>query len=68
MQARWPELKVAERRRLALLLYPLSGGFTKRPVLPRLLWRPVEVIERVLAGLAPLLAFRCLVVLRRRDA
>jgi SAM-dependent methyltransferase len=65
--ARWPELEVVERRRLALVLYPLSGGFTKPPVLPRLLWPVAELLERALAPLARLLAFRCLVVLRRRD-
>lgn len=65
LRRRWPELELVERRRLAVLLYPLSGGFTKRPSLPRLLWPVAEAVERVLAPLAPLLAFRCLVVLER---
>jgi SAM-dependent methyltransferase len=67
LRARWPELELVERKRLALLLYPLSGGFTKRPVLPAFLWRAAERIERALAPLSPLLAFRCLVVLRKRS-
>jgi SAM-dependent methyltransferase len=67
LHARWPQLEMVERTRLALLLYPLSGGFTKPPLLPRPLWRCAEVIERALAPLAPLLAFRCLIVLQRRD-
>ncbi|MFL5946348.1 MAG: class I SAM-dependent methyltransferase [Gaiellaceae bacterium] len=62
---RWPELAIVEQRRLAFLVYPLSGGFSGRQVIPPALVRPVEAVERVLAALAPLLAFRCLVVLER---
>ena len=65
-ERRWPALAVVERRRLALLLYPLSGGFTRPELLPRALVRPVAALERLAAPLAPLLAFRCLVVLERR--
>jgi SAM-dependent methyltransferase len=64
---RWPQLTVVERRLLALVVYPLSGGFTKRPLLPASLYRPLSAVER---ALLPLLgragAFRCLVVLERR--
>ena len=38
---RWPELRIVERRRFAFLVYPLSGGFTRRPLLPDALYRPV---------------------------
>jgi SAM-dependent methyltransferase len=62
---RWPELAVAERRRLALLLYPLSGGYSRRQLVPDALSRPLAVLERALSPLAPLAAFRCLVVLER---
>jgi SAM-dependent methyltransferase len=66
LRRRWPELVLVEAHRLALLAYPLSGGFTG----PRLLGhRPgtaVLRLERRLTRLAPLLAFRCLVVLERR--
>ena len=65
-ERRWPALGVVERRRLALLLYPLSGGFTRPELLPGALVPPVAALERLLAPLAPLLAFRCLVVLERR--
>ena len=64
--ARWPDLPVVADRRFAFLLYPLSGGFTRPPVLPRVLYRPLELVERALQPLARLLAFRCLVVLERR--
>jgi SAM-dependent methyltransferase len=64
---RWPELTVVERRLLALLVYPLSGGFTKRPFLPTSLYGPLSAVER---ALLPILgragAFRCLVVVERQ--
>jgi SAM-dependent methyltransferase len=66
LRRRWPELALVERKRFSFLLYPLSGGFSRRPVLPWALWLPCELIERLLYPLAPLLAFRCLVVLERR--
>jgi SAM-dependent methyltransferase len=67
-RARWPELRIVERRRLALLLYPLSGGFSRRPLVPAALYRPLAALDRLLAPLAPLAAFRCLVVLERARA
>jgi glycosyltransferase involved in cell wall biosynthesis/SAM-dependent methyltransferase len=63
---RWPELRLVERERLALLAYPLSGGFTRRPLVPDAVGRILQRVERRLGFLAPLLAFRCLVVLEKR--
>lgn len=63
--ALFPGLELRTRERLALLAYPLSGGFTKPALLPRRLARPALRLERALTPLAPLLAFRCLVVLER---
>ena len=62
---RWPELAVIRRRRFALLAYPLSGGFSKRPLVPAAVGSAIAAAEPFLAPLAPLLAFRCLVVLER---
>jgi SAM-dependent methyltransferase len=63
---RWPQLAIVTRRRFATALYPLSGGFTGRPLLPQRLVRPLAVVDSVLGRLAgPALAFRCLVVLER---
>ena len=62
---RWPELRIVERRRLALLRYPLSGGFSGRRIVPSAAHQPLAIVERALAPLAPLLAFRCLIVLER---
>lgn len=67
LHARWPELRTLERRRLAMLAYPLSGGFTGRRLVPDRLGLLVARLEPLLAWAAPLLAFRCLVVLERRS-
>jgi SAM-dependent methyltransferase len=63
---RWPELPIVDRRRLGLIAYPLSGGFTRPQLVPAALDGPVLALERVLAPALPLAAFRCLVVLERR--
>ena len=66
LRRRWPELPVAERRLSTLFLYPLSGGFSKRRLVPTAAYRPLAALERALSPLLPLAAFRCLVVLERR--
>ena len=67
LESRWPELAIVERRLLALFLYPLSGGFGQRALLPAALYRPLAALERALSPvLGRALAFRCLVVLERR--
>lgn len=63
---RWPELPLVEEQLLSLLVYPLSGGFTRRPLLPRALYGPLTALERALSPMLPLAAFRCLIVLERR--
>jgi SAM-dependent methyltransferase len=63
---RWPGLALLEERRFSLMTYPLTGGFSRQPLLPAWLYQPLRVLERGLSPLAPLLAFRCLVVLERR--
>lgn len=63
---RWPQLELRERRRLSFLLYPLSGGFSRRPLVPPAAAAPLRLVERALRPIAPLIAFRCLVVLERR--
>jgi SAM-dependent methyltransferase len=55
----WPQLAVIERRRLAPLAYPLSGGFGGRRLVPGFAHGPLAAVERLLQPLAPLLAFRC---------
>lgn len=62
---RWPELLIVREQRFAFLVYPLSGGFTRPSMLPAVLGAPLTAVEHLLRPLAPLLAFRCLVVLER---
>lgn len=62
---RWPELRIVERRRFAFAIYPLSGGFTRKPLLPISLYRPLRALEMLLSPAAPLIASRCLIVLER---
>lgn len=63
---RWPDLVVLERRLLAMLAYPLSGGLTGRRLVPTRLGLGVQHLEARLDVLLPLLATRCLVVMERR--
>jgi SAM-dependent methyltransferase len=64
---RWPELPIVETQLLSFLVYPLSGGFTRRPLLPAALYRPLNAVERALTpALGRVAAFRSLVVLERR--
>ena len=42
-RTRWPELRIVERQRFAPLLYPLSGGFSRRPLVPGALYRPLRI-------------------------
>jgi SAM-dependent methyltransferase len=65
LERRWPALVMIERRRLALLAYPLSGGFTGKRLVPDRLGLALARLERALAPVAGLVAFRCLVVLER---
>jgi SAM-dependent methyltransferase len=65
---RFPELPIVVAERFALLVYPLTGGFSGRRLLPQLLYRPLEIVEHLVRPFAPVLAFRCLVVLQREAA
>ncbi|MBV8079805.1 MAG: class I SAM-dependent methyltransferase [Actinobacteria bacterium] len=65
LRRRFPELRIVERQRFSFLIWPLSGGFSRRPLAPMALYRPLRALETVLAPAAPLLASRCLVVLER---
>jgi SAM-dependent methyltransferase len=65
LRQRWTRLRLIERRRLAFFVYPLSGGFSRRSLLPVAAYRPLAHVERWLDPLGRLLAFRCLVVIER---
>lgn len=65
LRRRWPELRIVQRRRFAFLLYPLTGGFTRRPLAPSALYWPLRALEGALTPAAALIASRCFVVLER---
>ena len=62
---RFPELHVVRRQRLDMVVMPLSGGFERRRLIPLFLVPVARVLERVLAPLAPWLAFRCFLVIEK---
>ena len=64
--SRWSALPVVAKDRFSFVVYPLTGGFSRPPLLPRMLYTPLTIVERVLQPVASLLAFRCLIVLERR--
>ena len=61
----FPNLRVVERRRLALLAYPATGGFGGRALLPDAAISVIHKAERLTPFLAPFMAFRTLVVVER---
>ena len=61
----FPSLAVTRRDRFDLLLYPLSGGFEQRQLVPSALAPVLRAGERLLSPLAWLLAFRCFVVIEK---
>jgi len=63
--SRWPALQMIHRERLAMLAYPLSGGFTGTKLVPDRVGLALARAERGLGFLDGFLAFRCLVVLQR---
>jgi SAM-dependent methyltransferase len=58
-------LKVLKTRRMSFVLYPLSGGFEHKALVPDFLIPFLKALEAVLSPLARLLAFRCYVVIER---
>jgi SAM-dependent methyltransferase len=62
---RHPDLHVIRRERFAWLLYPLSGGFSGRRLVPYRMGGVVRRLEATLP-LSALAGLRCLVVLEKR--
>jgi SAM-dependent methyltransferase len=64
-ERRFPRLRIVSRLRRSLVVYPLSGGFSGPKFLPRALEGMGWGMERVLSPLAPLMAFRLVVILEK---
>lgn len=57
---------IVKRQRLSCLLYPASGGFENKSLVPDALIPVFRGVEILLTPLRPLLAFRCYVVLEKK--
>ncbi len=61
----FPLLHVVKRERLALVAYPLSGGFGSPALLPQKAICTLARLEAKMSFLAPLMAFRTFIVLQK---
>jgi SAM-dependent methyltransferase len=66
LEQRWPGLRLVASERFSFIAYPLSGGYSRKALVPSAALRALRAAERMLRPLAALSAFRCLVVLERR--
>ncbi len=64
-ERRFPKLTVVHRRVHSMMVYPLSGGFSKPVLLPRFATPAARMAERMLSPLAKWLAFRALIVVQK---
>lgn len=63
----FPQLNLIKREFFSYIMYPLSGGFESRSLIPRWGIVPMRRIERALTPVGRFLSFRCLVVLEKSD-
>ena len=59
------KLKLVERQKFSFLLYPLSGGFENKQLIPNWLFPLAKIIEKLLFPLRGLMAFRCYIILQK---
>jgi SAM-dependent methyltransferase len=64
-ETRFPLLRVCTRRRMSVVAYPLSGGFSGPRLVPGWAHVAVWTLERLAAPLAPFMAFQLLITLER---
>jgi SAM-dependent methyltransferase len=64
-EAEFPLLRIEMTQYLPWLPYLLSGGVTKRDLIPRFATRPIIALDRILAGSRPLCALHWFIRLRR---
>jgi SAM-dependent methyltransferase len=62
---RYPQLRIMKKSLLSFLLYPLSGGFEHRSLIPMCGVGIVRLIERLMSPLAKLLAFRTFIAIEK---
>lgn len=59
------EFKIIKRDIFSFILYPLSGGFENKQILPDILIPVAKIFEILLTPLKHLFAFRCIIVLEK---
>lgn len=64
---KYPRLRIVEKDLLAFLLYPLSGGFEHRSLVPVWGFSIVSFIEKLMRPLVKLIAFRTFVMIEKED-
>ncbi len=62
---RYPDLRFIACRRHSLLVYPLSGGFSRDQLIPAPCVGACWALEKILAPAAPLLAYRAVIALEK---
>ncbi len=63
--AMYGKFRITERRRISVFMYPLSGGFENRQLIPDALIFVARFLEMLMTPLRFLMAFRCYVVLEK---
>ena len=59
------ELKIVKKSRLSFLLYPASGGFENKSMIPNWSIPFFKVLEKLLSPFSSILAFRCYIALEK---
>jgi SAM-dependent methyltransferase len=65
MHSTGDQFKIIKRKRLSCILYPASGGFENKAMIPDVLIPAFKFMEYLLIPLRRLLAFRCYIVLEK---
>lgn len=60
------KLRLIKRQKLSFILYPLSGGFENKSLIPDFLVPVFMFIEKMLYPFRRILAFRCYIVVERK--
>lgn len=60
------KFNIAKKEKLSFILYPASGGFENKAMIPDFMISPFKLLEKTLTPLSSLLAFRCYVVIEKR--
>ena len=64
-QKEFPNLKVIRKELLTFILYPLSGGFDRKSLVPAWSLKYLTLIENILKPLKKILALRTLIVIEK---